>query len=71
MNSMTDDGPTDADLAAIETEWPSIAADLAALDAEILALTMTERVDELAVRRARRSTRRVLGGVHRIGGAAA
>ncbi|KDA44973.1 hypothetical protein BMG523Draft_00098 [Frankia sp. BMG5.23] len=30
--------PTRAELAAIEREWPAIAADLAALDAEIAAI---------------------------------
>jgi len=72
MNSMTDREPTDADLAAIVAEWPRIAADLAALDTEITALYTTDRVDELAVRRNRRTTRRVLNGAHRLlGGEAA
>ena len=60
MNSMTDDGPTASDLAAIETEWPRIAADLAVLDAEITALYAADHVDELHIRRTRRATRRVL-----------
>ena len=52
--------PTAADLAAIEAEWPVIAEDLAALDREIAALTLGDRLDELAVRRARRKARGAL-----------
>lgn len=60
--------PSRRDLAAIEAEWPRIAADLALLDAEIRAL---RSVDELTMRRARRSVRRVLGAPLRFGGGAA
>jgi hypothetical protein len=35
--SAVQDEPTDADLAAIEAEWPLIAAELAVVDAEIAA----------------------------------
>lgn len=34
-----DDGPTVAELEAIEAEWPLIAAELALVDAEVLAAT--------------------------------
>ena len=69
MDSLTSAEPTEDDLAAIDAEWPSIAADIAAVDAEIVALTATHRVDELHIRRARRATRRVLRE-HRGGEAA-
>ena len=64
MFSMTDGlpdaEPSGAELAAIEAEWPRIAADLAVLDAEIRALSVGVGLDELGVRRARRRTRAAL-----------
>ena len=39
-----DDGPTVADLEAIEAEWPLIAAELALVDAEVLAAADPESV---------------------------
>lgn len=50
-------GPTAADLAAIDAEWPVIAAELDALDAEIRALTYGSGLSEIEVRRARRAAR--------------
>jgi hypothetical protein len=52
--------PTAADLAAIEREWPLIAAELDLVDAEITALCAGERLSELDRRRLRRTERRVL-----------
>jgi hypothetical protein len=54
------DGPTAADLADIEREWPLIEAEMELLDAEITALTAGGRVSELDRRRVRRAQRRVL-----------
>jgi hypothetical protein len=53
-------GPTLADLAEIEREWPLIAAELDLLDAEIAALSAEGRVSRLDRRRVRRAERRVL-----------
>ncbi len=63
-------GPSRSDLAAIEAEWPLIAAGLAELDAEIAALAGRPRVaarvpgmSELDRRRERReSARRLAAG---------
>lgn len=52
--------PTDAELAAIEAEWPQIEAELELLDAQITALTTRQETGELAWRRLRRTQRRVL-----------
>jgi hypothetical protein len=53
-------GPSPADLAAIEAEWPQIEADLAELDAEIRALYAADRgVSELDWRRTRRTEARL------------
>jgi hypothetical protein len=60
---LPDTEPTRAELTAIENEWPRIAADLADLDAEIRALTATDGLDQLAVRRARRERVRRLRGL--------
>ncbi|WP_112109286.1 DUF6284 family protein [Parafrankia sp. Ea1.12] len=43
--------PSARELAAIEREWPLIAADLAVLDAEITILAADEQVSDLAWRR--------------------
>lgn len=50
--------PTDAELMAIEAEWPSIEADLILLDVEL----SRQSSDAQIHRQARRSTRRVLSG---------
>jgi hypothetical protein len=57
---LSDAEPTGPELAAIEREWPQIAAELSVLDAEIRALAYGVGVDELDVRRARRRCRRAL-----------
>jgi hypothetical protein len=57
---LPDAEPTGRELAAIEEEWPQIAAELAELDAEIRALTFGVGVDELDQRRVRRQRRQVL-----------
>jgi hypothetical protein len=53
-------GPSAAELAEIEREWPLIAAELDLLDAEITALSAEGRVSRLDRRRMRRAERRVL-----------
>ena len=53
-------GPTEADLAAIEREWPLIEAELALVDAEIRALTVVGGPSPLDWRRVRRAEQRVL-----------
>jgi hypothetical protein len=55
-----DEEPTAAELVAIETEWPLIAAELDLLDAEIAVLSAEGRVSKLDRRRVRRAERRVL-----------
>jgi hypothetical protein len=57
---LPDAEPTGADLAAIEQEWPQIAAELADLDEEIRTLAYGLGVSELDVRRVRRERRRAL-----------
>jgi hypothetical protein len=63
------EGPSAADLAAIEAEWPAIEAELALVDAEIRVLTI-ERPSALDWRRLRRAERRVLAVHARIFGTA-
>lgn len=55
------DGPTVADLAAIEAEWPLIAAELDVLDAEITLIYATDHGGPTALdwRRLRRAEARV------------
>jgi hypothetical protein len=53
------EGPTRADLAAIEAEWPVIEAELAVVDAEIAAARTGSEMTELDRRRARRVTARL------------
>jgi hypothetical protein len=55
-----DDGPTAADLAAIEAEWPLIEAELGVLDAEIAAFGAARGPSPLDWRRLRRARRRLL-----------
>jgi hypothetical protein len=65
------DEPTPADLAAIESEWPHIAADVSALDSEIAELLFDEqaadRPDPAATdrRSAHRAARRTNNAVLR------
>jgi len=54
-----DAGPSDVELAAIELEWPLIAAELELVDAEIRLLTVAHPT-ELDWRRLRRAERRRL-----------
>ena len=53
-------GPTQAELAAIEREWPLIEAELALTDAEIHALNVRGGPSPLDWRRLRRAEQRVL-----------
>jgi hypothetical protein len=55
-----DEGPTAADLAAIETEWPLIAAELDLTAAEIRVLTAEPHPTALDWRRLRRAEHRVI-----------
>jgi hypothetical protein len=54
------DGPTEVELAAIELEWPLIAAELDLTEIEVDILTADRRPVELDWRRLRRAERRVL-----------
>jgi hypothetical protein len=54
------EGPSLAELAEVEREWPLIAAELDLLDAEIAVLSAEGRVTALDRRRVRRAERRVL-----------
>jgi len=53
-------GPSEAELAEIELEWPLITAELELVDAEIRLLTADSAPTELDWRRLRRAERRVL-----------
>jgi len=53
------EGPTRADLAAIEAEWPVIEAELAVVDAEIAAARAGSDMTELDRRRTRRAAARL------------
>ena len=52
--AVDDDGPTVAELQAIENEWPLIAAELALVDAEVQAATHPSPIADAAVVAARR-----------------
>jgi hypothetical protein len=72
--SAADREPTLAELAAIEAEWSEIAADLAAVEDQIVAL-YAEDASELARRRLRRREARLSRALaeqadRRLGGAA-
>jgi hypothetical protein len=54
------DEPSPMDLAAIEVEWPLIEAELALLDAEIIALYTVGGPSPLDRRRIRRAEQRVM-----------
>lgn len=56
----SDPEPTAADLAAIEAEWPLIAAELDLLDAQIAVLSLEGAAGPLDWRRIRRAEHRVL-----------
>lgn len=59
-DSLTATEPQPWELAAIEQEWPVIAAELALLDAEIVALQVEGGLSGLDWRRLRRAERLVL-----------
>jgi hypothetical protein len=58
-------GPSPAELAAIEVEWPRIEVELALLDAQIAEVVAGPSGSVLAWRRYRRLARRVLGGTRK------
>jgi hypothetical protein len=60
LSAVPSDEPTAADLAAIEREWPQIAAALELLDLEIREINEGPAASELDRRRVRRAERRVL-----------
>ncbi|TDW88790.1 DUF6284 family protein [Kribbella sp. VKM Ac-2566] len=60
LSAVRREGPSAAELAAIEYEWPLIAAELDLLDAEIAAVNAGPYASELETRRVRRAKRRVL-----------
>ncbi|TDU89181.1 hypothetical protein EV138_2741 [Kribbella voronezhensis] len=60
LPTVSSEDPSPADLAAIEREWPLIAADLDLLNAEIACLIAGPNVSALDWRRIRRAERRVL-----------
>lgn len=60
LSPVRSEAPTAADLAAIEHEWPLIAAELDLLDAQIAYLNAGPSPSVLDRRRVRRAERRVL-----------
>lgn len=58
--------PTPADLAAIEAEWPLIAAELDLLDAQITHLSAGPSMSDIDRRRVRRAEHRVLAVTRRL-----
>jgi len=60
------DEPSAVELAAIEAEWPVMAAELAVVDAEIRALSAAGGPSPLDWRRLRRAERRVLAARLRL-----
>jgi len=59
-DSLTATEPQPWELVAIDSEWPLIAAELALLDAEIVALTVEGGLSAMDWRRLRRAERHVL-----------
>ncbi|MFC9694665.1 DUF6284 family protein [Kribbella sp. NPDC056951] len=59
LPNLRDDEPSAADLAAIELEWPLIAAEQHLLDAEIAFINAGNNVSALDRRRIRRAEHRV------------
>lgn len=66
MTATPEAEPTAADLAAIETEWPLIEAELAVVDAEVRALSAAGGLSPLDWRRLRRAQRQVLAAQLRL-----
>ncbi|WP_433010326.1 DUF6284 family protein [Kribbella sp. CA-294648] len=60
LSAVPSEEPTPADLAAIEREWPLIAAELELLDTEISYINAGPAASALDRRRVRRAQRRVL-----------
>ncbi len=60
LSAVGGEEPTAADLAAIESEWPLIAAELDLLDAEIALVNASPYASVLDRRRVRRAEHRVL-----------
>ncbi|MFG1621176.1 DUF6284 family protein [Kribbella sp. NPDC049227] len=60
LAAVSGEEPTAAELAAIEQEWPLIAAELDLLDAEIAFVNAGPELSVLDRRRVRRAERRVL-----------
>lgn len=60
LSAVVSEEPSAADLAAIEQEWPLIAAELDLLDAQIAFINAGPYASELETRRIRRAKRRVL-----------
>jgi hypothetical protein len=52
------EGPSRADIQAIETEWPLIEAEMSVVDAEV-AIARADEITELDQRRLRRATAQV------------
>lgn len=65
------DGPTTAELDAIEAEWPLIAAEIAVVEAEIALLCAPSGPTELDWRRLRRARARTLRQATTLAAAAA
>ncbi|MDG4790002.1 DUF6284 family protein [Micromonospora sp. WMMD1102] len=61
------EGPSDADLSAIETEWPLIEAELERLDVEITILFAARPLVDLDWQRWRSAQRRVLRAAATLG----
>ncbi|GAA1562499.1 hypothetical protein GCM10009789_14600 [Kribbella sancticallisti] len=64
LASVSGEAPTAADLAAIEREWPLIAAELDLLDAEISFINAGPAASVLDRRRVRRAEHRVMAATH-------
>jgi cob(I)alamin adenosyltransferase len=60
LSAVASEEPSPADLAAIEAEWPLIAAELDLLDAQIREINAEPAASVLDRRRVRRAERRVL-----------
>ncbi|MFI6681999.1 DUF6284 family protein [Kribbella sp. NPDC050470] len=60
LSAVSSEEPSAADLAAIEQEWPLIAAELDLLDAQIAFINAGPAASTLDRRRVRRAERRVL-----------
>ncbi|GAB2553197.1 DUF6284 family protein [Kribbella endophytica] len=60
LQAVQNEEPNAADLAAIDAEWPVVAAELDVLDAEIALITAGPAASVLDRRRVRRAERRAL-----------